>query len=258
MERAINGHPTWIEDRGGDGPPVLLLHGGLGDSRMLLDGVGAAVGGDHRIVAFDRRGHGRTADTEAPFHYADMGEETVGVLKEVVGGPAHLIGFSDGGIIGLLVALDRPDLVRSLVLIGTNYHHDGIAPIDFDPESPVLAMIAAAYAELSPDGAVHFETVLEKTMALFETEPTLTLEDVARIGCPTLVLVGDDDAVTLDHTCSLFETLPNGQLAVVPAASHMVLLERPALVNQLVTEFLTSGGSAQTLMPVRRAAAAAG
>ena len=77
------------------------------------------------MVAFDRRGHGRTGDTEAPFHYDDMARETVDVLEQVVGGPAHLIGWSDGGIIAMLVAKSHPDLVRRLVLIGANFHFNG-------------------------------------------------------------------------------------------------------------------------------------
>jgi len=254
MERAINGHPTWVEDRGGDGPPVLLLHGGLSESGTMA-GIGDALAPEgYRVIAFDRRGHGRTRDNDAPFHYADMATEAIAVLDDVVGGPAHLVGWSDGGIVSMLVALERPDMVTSLVLIGANYHYDGTAPVEFDPDSPVLAMIAEGYGAVSPDGPDHFAVFAEKTATMWAGEPTLTVDDVARLGHPTLVLVGDDDLPTLAHTTSLFEALPNGQLAVVPAASHMVPLERPEIVATLIREFLASGGAVETLMPVRRAA----
>ena len=208
----------------------------------------------NRVAAFDRRGHGRTSDTEAPFHYADMATETIGVLEQVVGGPAHLIGWSDGGIIAMLVALSRPDLARRLVLIGSNFHFDGIRPIELEPDSPIVGMMQSAYAERSPDGGDHFGEVAQKTFAMFATEPTVTTDDVARITSPTLVLVGDDDVIELSHTCALYESLAAGQLAVIPAASHAVPMEKPAEVLRIIGDFLTGDAAPQTLMAVRRSA----
>ena len=105
------GTPTWVEQTGAGDETVLLLHGGLSSCDDLLGTVGPTLAEHYRVVAFDRRGHGRTADTDAPFHYADMAVEVLGVLEMVVGGPAHLVGFSDGGNVALLVALDHPELV---------------------------------------------------------------------------------------------------------------------------------------------------
>ena len=88
----IGGHPTWTTEVGQGAQTVLLLHGGLSNSDFLLDSIGPALAGRYRVVAFDRRGHGRTADTDADFRYDDMVTETVGVLETVVGGPAHWSG----------------------------------------------------------------------------------------------------------------------------------------------------------------------
>ena len=250
---AIGGHATWV-DANGQGEPVLLLHGGFTNCDGLL-GVFADLASEYRLVAFDRRGHGRTADTDAPFHYDDMARETVGVLEQVCGGGAHLVGYSDGGIVALLVALERPDLVRSLVLIGTNYHFDGVTPGTFDdlgPDSDLVKMLLPDYAARSPDGPDHFVVVVAKEEEMFRREPTLRVEDLARIPMPALVLLGDDDAVVPMHTWSLYEALPAGQLAVIPGASHLVPYEKPALVASLVREFLESGGAVSTMMPVRR------
>jgi pimeloyl-ACP methyl ester carboxylesterase len=249
----INGHPTWVEDRGGGGETVVLLHGGLSNSDLLLDTLGAGLAERYRVVAFDRRGHGRTADADGPLHYDDMVTETVGVLEKVVGGPAHLVGWSDGGIIALLMGINHPDLVGRLVPIGANYHYDGLGPIPLDADSPVMAMIAQGYAERSPDGADHFPAIVEKSMTMFSTEPTLTTADLGRITAPTLVLVGDDEAIRLDHTCSLYEALPAGQLAIVPAATHAVPMEKPAEVVHLILDFLAGPEPPATFIPVRRA-----
>jgi pimeloyl-ACP methyl ester carboxylesterase len=250
----INGHATWV-DQSGAGDPVLLLHGGFSNSDRML-GVFAPLASRYRLVAFDRRGHGRTADADAPFHYDDMARETIAVLETVVGGAAHLIGYSDGGVIALLVARTHPDLARSLVLLGTNYHVDGLIPEPFEdtgPDSEFVAFTKPGYAERSPDGADHYAVVVAKEVAMFSAEPTMTADDLTQIPMPALVLVGDDDCVWPAHTISLYESLPAAQLAIVPGTSHLAYYEKPELVLQLVGDFLDSGGAVSTMMPVRRA-----
>ena len=98
---------------------------------------------------FDRRGHGFTADTDAPFHYADMATEAIGLLEKVVGGRAHLFGWSDGEIVGLLVAFRRPDLVDRPVLIGVSFHFDGVLPMELDPSS----LLTAVFDRLAGQGS---------------------------------------------------------------------------------------------------------
>ena len=249
----INGHPTWVDQRGETGDTVLVLHGGMSNSDTVLEALGAQLAARHRLVAFDRRGHGYTADTDAPFHYDDMATETIGVLEEVVHGPAHLVGWSDGGIVGLLVALRRPDLVTRLAVIGVNFHFDGILPMEMDPDSPVPAMMLQSYAERSPDGEAHFGDVFEKFLLMATTEPTLTVDDLAKVSVPTLVMVGDDDLITLAHTCALYEALPAGQLCVVPRASHALPLEYPDETARVLLSFLEADVPPETMMPVRRA-----
>jgi pimeloyl-ACP methyl ester carboxylesterase len=250
----VNGHPTWLTIRGTQVQTVLLLHGGLAESGSMLDTIGAALGERYRVAAFDRRGHGRTADTPEPFHYDSMAGETVAVLEHL-GGSAHLVGYSDGGITALLVALHRPDLVDRLVLIGTNFHYSGLRPLTAPGggDDPAFSRIAASYAERSPDGAGHFDEFLAKTYALFRSEPTLTVADLADVSAPTLVLVGDDDLVELPHTVALYESIPEAQLAVVPGASHLLPKEQPAETARVVLRFLTAPLPPATLMPSRRA-----
>ncbi|VXB91679.1 hypothetical protein ARTHRO8AJ_40032 [Arthrobacter sp. 8AJ] len=104
-----------------------------------------------------------------------------------------------------------------------------------DPDSPVLQELGRAYAERSPDGPGHFEAVARKGMQLISTEPSLTTSQISSIQQPVLVAVGDDDIVTLPHTISLYEALPNGQLAVIPgrpmACRSSSLPRSPALCS---------------------------
>src|SRR5207249_5168545 len=118
--------------------------------------------------------------------------------------------------------------------------------------SPLVQELSAAYIERSPDGAEHLEVAFGKGLAMASSEPTLTTADIARIAQPALVVVGDDDLITLSHTCSLYEALPQGQLAVVPAASHGLPLEQPDVVASLIVDFLAAAEPPHTRLPVRR------
>lgn len=257
----IHGHPTWLHRAGtgtgtgtGTGQQtVLVLHGGLSCSDDLLPSLEPHLGTAFDLVAFDRRGHGYTRDSAEPFHYAAMAEEVIGVIEHL-GGPVHLIGWSDGGIAALLASLQRPDLVGRQVLIGANFHHDGIALSDDDlaDESPIGRAAAQSYAQRSPDGAEHFAVVSAKFEQMARTEPALRVEDLRAVTTPTLVLAGDDDMVRLDHTIALYQALPAGQLGIVPGASHALPVERPRLVAELVVDFLRGPVPPQTALPVRR------
>jgi pimeloyl-ACP methyl ester carboxylesterase len=253
----VHGHQTWLTVSGEHEQTVLLLHGGFSESDSMLGTIGGPLGARYRVAAFDRRGHGRTADTPEPFHYESMADETVAVLEHL-GGPAHIVGYSDGGITGLLVALRRPDLVDRLVLIGTDFHHEGVRELNppeegDDDNDTAFAFLAQTYAERSPDGADHFEEVTAKTFTMFRSEPTLTVDDLGRVEVPTLVLVGDDDLVELPHTVELYESIPEAQLAVVPAASHLLPIEQPEETARIILRYLAAPLPPGTMLPSRRA-----
>ncbi len=248
----IDGVNTWTDTRGSGDETIVLLHGGLGNSDDLLDSIGADLGQRYRLIAFDRRGHGYTADTDEPFHYDEMATHAIKVLEHLDAPPkAHFVGWSDGGVVAMLVALRRPDLIDRLVLIGTNFHFEGINELDAAGDAPPVLL--EGYAKRSPDGAEHYPIVAQKFRDMITTEPTLTTEDLARLRRPTLVLVGDDDLVRLDHTVALYEALPAGRLCVVPGASHAAVIEDSQLVAAIIEDFLLGSEPPRTLLPIRRA-----
>jgi pimeloyl-ACP methyl ester carboxylesterase len=225
---------TWYEVEG-DGDPVVLLHGGMSDG-SAWGAQTPALAERYRVYRPDRRGHGRTADTDEPFGYDAMAAETIDFLEHVVGGPARLVGWSDGGITALLAAQSRPDLVIRQVLMGVNFHHDGMmgnsADLGEDPDNPALDVFKESYGALTPDGPQHWPVFHAKTRRLWLEEPTLTVDDLEQIDVPSLVLLGDDEPIEFAHTVALYEHLPNAQLAVIPGTSHMAGIEKPDLVNR--------------------------
>jgi pimeloyl-ACP methyl ester carboxylesterase len=249
---SLQGHPTWARVPKRKGRTIVLLHGGMSSSDSLLRRVGRPLAKQFRIAAFDRRGHGRTADTDAPFSYSAMADETIAFL-EYLKRRVHLVGHSDGGNVALLVAMRRPDLVHRVVVIGANYHYEGLMPMPgFDTGSDDFAQWAERFGEHSPDGAGHAAVVEEKTRIMTYSEPTLTARDLATITVPVLVMAGDDDVATLAHTCSMYESIPRAQLAIVAGTSHMLLKERPKESLRIIHRFLTMKLPPVTSMPIRR------
>lgn len=249
----VNGVRTWCAFAGDEGrEPLLLLHGGFEHGETWAPQV-PSLSANYRLIIPDRRGHGRTADVDGPITYELMANDTAALLDMLGIGPAHVVGFSDGANTAMLLALARPDLVRRVVLVGGNFHHSGTLPelfamMESDETEPMLRSL---YDPLSPDGPDHFPVLRDKLMRMWREEPTLTEANLAGIAAPTLVIGGDDDLVSLEHLVAQYRAIPNSRLAIIPAASHMLLFEHPDLGNGLITEFL-AGGEPSTLMPVRR------
>jgi pimeloyl-ACP methyl ester carboxylesterase len=241
---------TWYDERG-TGDPLVLLHPGLADSRAFganLDALAACF----RTFTPERRGHGHTPDVEGPITFEVMAEDTIRFLEQVVGTPARLVGCSDGAVVGLLVALRRPDLVSRLVFVAGVCHHDGWLPEVIAPNNEPPSLLAASYGEVSPDGVGHFPVVAEKLARMHLVEPRLTAEDLARIPCRTLVMLDDDDEVTLQHAIALYRALPDAELAVIPGTSHGLLVEKPERCNTIIVDFL-SNEPVRTFAPIRPA-----
>jgi len=239
---------TWY-DEAGAGEPLVMLHPAGTDARAFSPNIGALAARFH-VYLPERRGHGHTPDTPGPFSFDQFAQDIIEFMERVVGAPAPLIGMSDGAIVGLHVAAKRPDLIRGLVVVAGVFHYDGwVAGVISDEPPPDF--MAQAYAEVSPDGPDHFPTVVEKLARLHETDPALSTSDLARIASRTLVMVGDDDQVTLEHAVAMYRAIPNAELAVVPGTSHGLLVEKPGLCNELIVDFLTTQ-PLPTMAPIRR------
>ena len=203
--------------------------------------------------AFDRRGHGRTANTRESFTYESMADETVAFI-EALGRRVHLVGHSDGGNVALLVGQRRPDLIKRMVVVGANFHYEGL--MDFpllEADGPDFENWVLKYAALAPGGRLHARDVLLKTNELLRTGPTMSVGDLAQIAAPVLVMAGDDDVSTLQHTITMFESIRDAQLAILPGTSHAVLKERTKDCVRLIGRFLRQRGAVATLSPLRRA-----
>ena len=252
---AHSGSALWWDERG-TGEPLVLLHGGLADSRFFSRNVPALAGRFH-VYTPDARGHGGTPDVPGPVTPELLLRDLVAFLTTVVGGPAHLAGHSMGGITALHAALRHPGLVRRLILISASIQPPAIRPSGPQaPDSPwpglaeLIRFLGPGYGEVSPDGEGHFPVVARKIVTMLAAGPVLAQADLGGVSSRTLVMAGDEDAVCLDDTVALYNGIPDAELAIVPGTSHFLLREKPGLCNAIMLDFLT-GAPIPAVPPVR-------
>ncbi len=228
----------------GEGEPVLLLHGGLCTIETWGPQI-PALAEKYRLIMPERRGHGRTRDLPGPITYEIMVDDTIAFMDALRLESAHLIGWSDGAMIALMVAMKRPGLVRKLGYISQPLNPDGTRPkyvammAQMTP-AHLPPFLEAGYAAVSPDGPAHYAVVAEKMVAAWRADRGIPLENIRGVQTPTLVLVGDDDIGTVEGAAAMQAAMPSAQLAVIPGASHALAMEKPEVVNRLLLDFLAA------------------
>lgn len=261
----INGVDLYAE-AAGDGAPVLLLHGGFCSLEAMRE-LSDSLVPDFRVHAFERPGHGRSADIDGDYSYARSLADTIAYLDSQNLEAVHVIGYSDGAILGLLLAMELPDRVRSLTAVSANLDPSAfstaeehqplvLTPVRPDPTparpDPTRAADAGSgtlpapkpdverlhYERLSPDGPEHADVVLDKLFRLWTTEPNIDPADLPRITAPVLIMAGDRDSIRPDHTLLIAASIPGARLCIVPGASHGLLAEHPALISHVIRGFL--------------------
>jgi pimeloyl-ACP methyl ester carboxylesterase len=240
----VAGVKTWHELRG-TGDPLVLLHGGMCTAETF-DAQAQALAETFAVHLPERRGHGRTPDVDGPITYAVMARDTLAYLDAAGLDSAHLVGWSDGAVVALLVALEAPERVRSLVLIGQFANFDGLtdefrAMAEHMTADVLPAFLRDAYGAVSPDGPDHYDVVFEKLLPAWQQDPAIALDRLAGIACPALVLMGEHDILTVEHAAAMARAFGDGHLAVVPNATHGLPLEKPELTNRLLLDFLQAG-----------------
>jgi pimeloyl-ACP methyl ester carboxylesterase len=222
----IHGHKIYYAVRG-SGPTLVFLHGG-GDSGehsfvRQLD----VFAEHHHILAPDQVGQGRTPDVSGPLSYTAMTEDTAELLRKLKLRQVDVIGFSDGGILALMLAVRHPEMVRRLIISGVNISPDGLRPGDLE--------------ELRASQIPKPKTIDEKLARLWLTSPTeeeLSLGLLSKITQPVLVISGDRDAITLEHTLEIFHALPDAELCVLPGTDHGTFSGRSEWLNPIMSSFL--------------------
>lgn len=260
----VNGLDMYYEIHG-TGQPLVMLHGAY----MTIDTMGEILpmlAKRRQIIAVELQAHGRTADVDRPLTYEQMADDVAALLRYVGITSADVFGYSMGGGVAFQFAIRHPELVRRLVAASASYTHDGMHPEliemipEITPEAFAGSPMEEAYLRIAPKPD-DFPKLVEKLKQLDMMPYAWPEEDIRGISAPTLFIVGDSDAIRLDHAVGLFKLLgggimgdlaglPKPRFAVLPATTHFVppgygVLDRVDLLVPMINEFLDAPDSSE-------------
>lgn len=233
----VNGLKLYYEEHG-KGAPLVLMHGG-GSSSETLNKLVPLLAKTRRVIVFDQQGHGRTADVARPFSFEQSADDAAALMRHLHIAQADFYGFSNGGTIALQVAIRHPQLVRRLVIASRMFKRDGLPPQvwEFIRQSRLENMpskLREGYLRVAPHPDAlqsFFDKGRERILGFKDF-------DIRGIQAPTLIILGDRDAVRPEHALEMLRTLPHSQLAILPNTDHDAVLERAEWQAPLLEEFL--------------------
>src|ERR1700760_130952 len=233
----VNGIRIWYATFG-HGEPVILLHGGLANANYWGNLV-RALQGRYQVIVMDSRGHGRSTRDSTPYGYDLMASDVIGLMDVLKIRRAALVGWSDGAIIGLDIAIKHPERLTRLFAFAANSDPDGVADIASSPVfNTYLERAKAEYQKLSPTPN-EYDAFLAQITKMWETQPHFTADDLHRITTPTWIVDADhDEAIKRSNTLFMADQIADSGLLIEPRVSHFAFLQNPGQFNADVLHFL--------------------
>lgn len=223
----------------GRGSPVILLHGGLSNSDYFGHQVRSLMK-HHQVIVVDSRGHGRSSRDAQPFGYDLMTDDVVALMDTLKLRRADLVGWSDGAIIGIDMAIRHPDRVGKVVAFAANTRPEGVIPgVEKNPTfAAFIRRGGDEYRRLSPTPK-EYDAFVAQIGRMWASQPNWSDAQLKAIRTPVLVMDGDhDEAIKRAHTEYIAATIPGAGLQILPDTSHFAMLQDPEAFNFAVEHFL--------------------
>ena len=223
----------------GSGPPVLLIHGGLGYADIWSSQI-ADLSKDHTVIVADSRGHGRSTRNGEAFSYDLMSSDYLALLDYLKIDKVALVGWSDGGIIGLDIAIHHPERLTKLFAHAANSKVDGVIPTVMENTTfaGYIDKAGKVYEKISPT-PTEYNAFVEQIGGMWASQPNWSDDDLKKIATPTAIVLGDhDEAISREHTDYLAKTIPGAELVILKDASHFAMLQDPEGYNKAVRDFI--------------------
>jgi len=218
----------------GSGKPLLMIHGNGGSIKDFQKNI-PYFASRYQVIVADSRAQGKSVDQGNVLTFEVMADDEAALLDALHVQSAYVIGFSDGGINALLLAMRHPEKVIKLAASGANISPDssGYAPYLFEKEKKRYE------ADKEKPRKTEKEKNDWKLFLLEWNEPHIALTDLHSIRCPSLIICGDHDMIPIEHTVQIFQNIPQAALWVVPNSGHATLIEHTDDFNRVVDEFFS-------------------
>ena len=222
----------------GQGDPLIVLHGGLAHSDVWGNQL-PELAKHFRVIVADSRGHGRSTRSAQPYSYGLMASDVIALMDYLKIDKAALLGWSDGGIIGLDIAMNHPERLTKLFAFGANYNPAGLKDISSSATfNAYIERCGQDYARLSPTPK-EYDAFVQQISQMWATQPDYKPEQLAKITVPTMIADGEhDEGIKREHTEELAKLIPGAKLNILPGVSHFAFWQKPELFNQSVLDFL--------------------
>lgn len=245
----VNGLRMYYEVHG-NGPPLVLLHGGALTIEHCFGPLLAPLAEHHQVIAVELQGHGHTADIEREPSLGAFAGDIVSLLDHLGVERSDVLGYSLGGLVGFELAVRHPERVGRLVLAAAHTRDDAYFPEIADPEAMGVSTrlpteadfeaMHAAYRAVAPDPEGFFP-FLERLQPVVHGFAGWTDDELRDISSPVLLVVGDHDFIRLEHIVEVHALIPGAQLAVLPGTTHVGVIRRIDLLLPMVEAFLSEG-----------------
>jgi len=223
----------------GQGEPLIMLHGGLAHADVWGNQI-PVFARHFKVIVADSRGHGRSTRSPQPYSYALMASDVIALMNHLGIDKAALVGWSDGGIIGLDIAMTHPERLTRLYAFGANYNIGGVrADVGSNATfNRYIAEIGKDYERLSPTPK-EYDAFVKQIGVMWETQPDYKPEQLAKITVPTMIADGEhDEAIKRAHTEEMARLIPGAKLEILPGVSHFAFWQKPDAFNESVLDFL--------------------
>ena len=234
----IRGFKMYCETYG-EGAPLLLIHGNGASISTFVKQI-PFFSKKYKVIVADSRNHGKSTDKLDSLSYEMMADDYAALLSQMKIDSAYVLGWSDGGVNGLLLAIRHPEKVKKLVITGANLQPDSSA---VSPD--VLKRVTRTYNMFEKmfngkEAKTPLDSIVYKYIKLLVEQPNIAVEELHKISIPTLVVGGDHDVIKPDHTLKIFKNIPNAYLWILPNSGHYTLVTHTDEFNRIANDFFTT------------------
>ena len=231
----VNGINMYYEEYG-SGEPLLLIHGNGGDIRSMANQIDYFKS-NYKVIVADSRGHGKSELGTDSLTYVQMADDWDGLVEFLKLDSVNIIGWSDGGIISLLMGINQRSPIKRIVAMGANLRPDTTAVYPWAPND-VFKMLDDVSAMIQKHDSSRNWDLIKQQLDLLLFQPNITHEQLGRIACPVLVIAGDKDIIREEHTVEIYQNIPRAQLCIMPGETHFAPAKDPEVFNAIAEKFI--------------------